>query len=42
MRKPDKWTWVADMDTSKLPGGYPEQIIVTVGAAGGHTGKPKQ
>jgi hypothetical protein len=32
-------TWIADIDTSRLPGGYPQQIIVEVSMTGGHTGK---
>ena len=32
-------TWVVDIDTSALPGGYPEQLVVDVSAAGGHTGR---
>jgi hypothetical protein len=29
--------WVADIDTTRLPGGYPEQILVEVSGAGGHS-----
>jgi hypothetical protein len=32
--------WVADIDTKDLPGGYPQQIVVEVTTAGGHTGRP--
>lgn len=41
VRDPDKWTWVVDIDTSKLPGGFPEQFVVSVSGTGGHTDKPK-
>ena len=34
--------WVVDIDTDKLPGGYPEQIVVEVTATGGHTRQPKR
>jgi len=34
--------WVVDIDTSQLPGGYPEQLIVELSATGGHTGNPKR
>lgn len=32
-------TWIVDVDTSDLPGGYPEQFVVEVYGAGGH-GEP--
>ena len=35
-------TWVVDIDTSRLPGGYPEQLTVEVIGAGGHTRRPKR
>jgi hypothetical protein len=35
-------SWVADIDTSRLPGGYPEQILIEVSVAGGHSGRPKR
>ena len=34
--------WVVDIDTEKLPGGYPEQIVVEVTATGGHTRQAKR
>ncbi len=33
--------WYVEVDTSRLPGGYPEQIAVRVFATGGHTGELK-
>lgn len=33
--------WVVDIDTSRLPGGYAEQIVVEVTYTGGHSNKPK-
>jgi len=40
IRKVDD-VWVTDIDTSKLPGGYPEQIVVKVFSTGGHSGLKK-
>lgn len=34
--------WAVDLDASRLPGGYPEQLVVEVSAAGGHTGRSKR
>lgn len=34
--------WVVDIDTSRLPGGYPEQIVIDVTGTGGHSGIPKR
>lgn len=34
--------WVADIDTSRLPGGYPEQIVIDITVTGGHEGNPKR
>jgi len=34
--------WVVDIDTSQLPSGYPEQIVVEVSVTGGHTDNPKR
>ena len=42
VRRLGKRAWVVDIDTSRLPGGYPEQLIVEVVSVGGHTGRPKQ
>jgi len=39
VRHVDRFTWVVDIDTSQLPGGYPEQLAVEVTAAGGHTAR---
>ena len=50
-RPPDSWptkirkvgdSWVVDIDTTKLPGGYPEQIVVDVFGTGGHSRRPKR
>ncbi|MFI5401930.1 MAG: hypothetical protein ACHQ1G_03260 [Planctomycetota bacterium] len=32
--------WTVDIDTSRLPGGYPGRLVVEVSGAGGHTGRP--
>lgn len=32
--------WTVEIDTSRLPGGYPGQLVVEVSGAGGHTGRP--
>jgi len=42
VRRAGDFSWVVDIDTSRLPGGYPEQLVVEVTAAGGHTGQPKR
>jgi hypothetical protein len=42
VRRVGNRTWVVDIDTSGLPGGYPEQLVVEVSAVGGHTGAPKR
>lgn len=34
--------WVVDIDTSRLPGGYPEQIVIDITGTGGHSGNPKR
>ena len=34
--------WVADIDTTRLPSGYPEQIVVEVSTAGGHSARRTQ
>lgn len=39
VRRLDNRTWVADIDSSVLPGGYPEHLIVEVSAAHGHIGR---
>lgn len=36
----EKNTWIADIDTAALPGGYSERIVVEVKEAGGHFGDP--
>jgi hypothetical protein len=33
--------WVVDIDTTRLPSGYAEQLVVEVTSTGGHSGKPK-
>ena len=42
VRQVGRGAWVVDIDTSRLPGGYAEQLIVEVSATGGHTGQPKR
>jgi hypothetical protein len=32
--------FVTDIDTAKLPGGYPQQLVVETFGAGGHSGRP--
>jgi len=39
VRRVGERTWVVDIDTSHLPGGYPGQLAVEVTAAGGHTAR---
>jgi len=42
VRRLDGRIWVVELDTSALPGGYPEQLAVEVAAAGGHTGRARR
>ncbi len=42
VRRVGNRTWVVDIDTSRLPGGYPEQLVVEVSGVGGHPGRPKR
>lgn len=40
VRRVGENAWVVEIDTSRLPSGYPQQLIVELGVAGGHSGRP--
>ena len=40
VRRVGSRAFVTDIDTSRLPAGYPQQLVVEISGAGGHTGRP--